>query len=253
MTYKENPKMKESGLIAAIPQNGRCPNNCPDCFFQGGRSYLNKDKDGNFVEIETNLPNMPFAIDTIGRVVRVNDGNDSNVDRNLVLESTKDYQMKFFNTSIPYDLEGFKDPVVLTINPGIMTDKIFYRLVDIPKNLMFIRVRTNCWNMNEVVRPAVQYYAVERKIPVILTFMAYYDTADKIPEEWKKFYVLRKRTLNVYYAITTAGWDLIMSYFIYEPFVYSCGKIEGEKGTTACARCGNCIREYFVTMERLRQ
>jgi len=38
----------------------------------------------------------------------------------------------------------------------------------------------------------------------------------------------------------------------YNKWVYSCGKIEGEKGTTACRHCGNCLREYFATCERIR-
>jgi len=36
MSYKENPKMVGSGMLACIPQTGRCPNNCEDCFFQSG-------------------------------------------------------------------------------------------------------------------------------------------------------------------------------------------------------------------------
>ena len=35
-----NPKTKGSGILTCIPQTGICPNNCEDCFFQGGRSYL---------------------------------------------------------------------------------------------------------------------------------------------------------------------------------------------------------------------
>lgn len=43
-----NPKCKGSGIITCIPQAGRCPNNCADCFFQSGRSYLEP--------LEENLP-----------------------------------------------------------------------------------------------------------------------------------------------------------------------------------------------------
>jgi len=38
----------------------------------------------------------------------------------------------------------------------------------------------------------------------------------------------------------------------YEKWVYSCGKIEGEAGTNACRHCGNCLREYYATLERMR-
>ena len=245
MVYKENPKTKGSGIICAIPQTGRCPNKCEDCFFQSGRSFLEP--------LEENLPNMPFAVDTLGRVVRVNDGNDSNIDREKVMDDTLVYQMKFYNTTIPRDLEEFGDPFVLTINPGYMTDKEWHKLLEpIPKNLMFVRIRTNMWNIKEVVEPAIKYYT-SREIPVVLTFMAYYDTQDKIPLVVRDFYVFRKRTLNSYNAITTEGWELVMRNFKYNKWVHSCGKIEGEKGDTHCRFCGNCLREYFATMERLRK
>ena len=248
MTYIENPKTKGSGIFAVIPQQGRCPNNCKHCFFQGhGRSYLKP--------IEENTPNMPTLQQTIGRVVRVNDGNDSNLYKYLVKDSVKFYPQKFFNTSIPKNLEFFEDPVVLTINPAEMTDKEFYKLNPIPKNLMFVRIRTNMWNIHDVVIPAVKYYT-DREVPVVLTFMAYYDTDDKVPEEIPEVYLhcyeFRKRTLNCYYAITTNAWEMIMSLFKYNHWVYSCSKIEGEKGTYKCHRCGNCLREYFYTMEKMR-
>ena len=138
--YLENPKTKGSGIICAIPQTGECPNKCPDCFFQSGRSYLEP--------LDENLPNMPSYEQSRGRIVRVNDGNDSNVDPDLVVQKTKIYEDAFFNTAIPKNLENFPGPVVLTINPGDMTDKDFYKLDTIPLNLMFIRFRTNTWNLD---------------------------------------------------------------------------------------------------------
>lgn len=241
INYIENPKTKGSGIVACIPQKGRCPNNCEDCFFQSGRSFLEP--------LEENLPNIPLDVEN--RVVRVNDGNDSNVNKKLVIETVKDFPMKFYNTAIDRGLEEFDAPVVLTINPADLTDEGFIELEKIPRNLMFVRIRTNHWNMNSVVKPAVKYYT-DREIPVVLTFMAYFDTSDKIPEKWRHFYRFRKRTLNSYFAITTEGWEKIMSVFKYNKWVYSCSKIEGEKGTSACHRCGNCLREYFYTMEKMR-
>lgn len=237
--YKENPKTKGSGIVCCIPQTSRCPMNCEDCFFQSGRSFLEP--------LEDNLPNMPEDVEF--RVVRVNDGNDSNVDRPLVMKMTKDYPMRFYNTSIPL-ISNLEEPTVLTINPGRMTDNDFFKLDPIPKNLMFVRFRTNTWNITQLIE-AVEYYT-SRKVPIVLTFMAYFDTADKIPENHRMNYMFRKRTLNSYWAITTEAWRGIMSIFQDYSYVYSCGKIEGEKGTTKCERCGNCIREYFVTKERMR-
>ena len=240
MAYKENPKTKGSGIICCIPQTGECPNKCEDCFFQSGRSYLEP--------LEENLPNMPATIRQF-QVVRVNDGNDSNIDRSEVLRRTSIYPMKFFNTSIP-ELRHFQDPVVLTINPGEMTDKDFHRVWT--ENLMFVRFRANLWNL-ELAKTAVQYYA-DREVPIVMTFMAYFK--DSVRASHAHYYVYTKRTLNSYWVITTSAWRKFMATWEGSPnekWVYSCSKIEGELGVHACRHCGNCLREYFATMERLIQ
>ena len=87
--YIENPKTKGSGIVCAIPQTGTCPNKCEDCFFQSGRSYLEPLVD--------NLPNLPEEVDY--QIVRINDGNDSNVDYPAVIMRTESYKHKFFNRS----------------------------------------------------------------------------------------------------------------------------------------------------------
>lgn len=242
--YKENPKTKGSGIVCAIPQKGTCPNKCDDCFFQSGRSYLEP--------LEENLPNMPDAICNDFRLVRINDGNDSNVDREQVIKACRIYPMKFYNTAIPKNLDKFDAPIVLTINPGKMTDKDFFMLDEqhIPKNLMFVRFRTNTWNLDLVDR-AISHYSMYQ-VPIVLTFMAYFNEVETIPQWHLANYVFRKRTLNSYWAITTEAWETIMAGYKYNKWVYSCGKIEGEKGTSACRHCGNCIREYFATMERMK-
>ena len=240
MGYIENPKTKGSGIVCAIPQQGLCPNKCPDCFFQSGRSFLEP--------LEENLPNMPNDVEN--RVVRVNDGNDSNHQIALVIRSTKQYPMKFYNTAIPKNLETFDAPVVLTLNPAKMTDTGFHKLKKIPKNLMFVRIRTNMWNLENVVEPAVEYYT-KKGVPVILTFMAYYDTS--VPEEYQRYYTFTERTINSYWVIRSLFWKMVMDQFWTNDLVYSCSKIEGEKASRACSRCGNCLREYFATMERMRE
>jgi len=242
MPYKENPKTKGSGVICAIPQKGTCPINCDHCFFQTGRSFLEP--------LDENTPNMPPLEEAEGRIVRVNDGNDSNYRRPQVIERTAKYTDKFFNTSILTDIQGFPGPVVLTINPGRMTDERFHQLPFPPKNLMFVRIRVNTWNL-DMVRQAVEYYS-RREVPIVLTFMAYHDE-ESIPAGVPRAdYVHRKRTSNEYWAISTDAWRRVMEEFQDNKWVYSCSKIEGERGTSACSRCGNCIREYFNTKERLR-
>lgn len=239
--YIPNPKTEGSGILCCIPQTERCPNECEDCFFQSGRSYLEP--------LEENLPNIPPVAESLGRVVRVNDGNDSNVQRELVIKSTNDYSMKFYNTSIPDSLSSFDAPVVLTVNPAEMTDEDFYRVSPVPDNLMFVRFRINTWNL-ELCDDVVEYYS-DWERPIVLTFMAYYDTP--IPEGYRDDYVFRKRTLNKYWAITTSAWENVMRRYKENQWVYSCGKIEGENGTTKCRHCGNCLREFFATRERLRK
>jgi len=193
---------------------------------------------------------MPSPEDVGTRVVRINDGNDSSVNRELVMRETQQYPMRFYNTSDPVAIGQFDAPVVLTVNPGSMTDTAFVRLVPpIPPNLMFVRVRTNTWNL-AVVRDAVKYYSA-REVPIVLTFMAYFDTPIRAGHE--SDYVYRKRTLNSYWAITTLAWQRVIRQYEYNKWVYSCGKIEGELGTTACRHCGNCLREYFATIERMRK
>jgi hypothetical protein len=187
---------------------------------------------------------MPPLELTKGKVVRVNDGNDSNVQRELVIEATKQYEQKFYNTAIPeFD---FPAPVVLTVNPKEMTDTNFYKVDPIPKNLMFVRFRTNLWNY-KLCNEAIAYFS-QREVPIVLTFMAYFRKAIPRHEEG---YVFRKRTLNYYWAITTDAWREVMKKYENNKFVYSCGRIEGEQGDPHCRFCGNCLREYFSCMERL--
>jgi len=242
MTYIENPKTKGSGIICCIPQSGTCPVGCPECFFQSGRSYLEP--------LAEHLPNMPPVEMAYGRVVRVNDGNDSCHDFETVVRTTSQYPMKFYNTSMYANcLPKFPAPVVLTVNPGKKTDTDFHEVDPIPKNLMMVRARTNTWNL-DLVDKIVEYYS-QKEIPIILTFMAYHNE-DSVPVADRGCYTYRKRTTNPYYAIKTDAWRAIMGRYEDNMWVYSCGKIEGERGMTGCRRCGNCLREYFATMERMR-
>jgi len=238
MAYIENPKSKGSGIVGAIPQSGRCPHNCKDCFFQSGRSYLEP--------LEENLPNLPDPKECAFRVVRVNDGNDSSVEIETVLNKTRPYNMKFYNTIIPTKLKQFKAPVVLTINPGNMTDASFHMIENPPKNLMYVRFRTNTWNV-DLADQAVDYYS-DREIPIVLTFMAYHDK-DSIPPMMRGNYHYRDRTVNKYWAIDTEVWMKMMERYKYNRWVYSCGK---EGITSGCRWCGNCLREYFATIERMK-
>lgn len=241
MGYIENPKTRGSGIICCIPHDSKCPNECKDCFFQSGRSYLEP--------LEDNLPNMPSTGEVLNRVVRVNDGHDSSFEIDMVITSTRRYLRKFYNTSIPSHLHRFDAPVMLTVNPGPMTDKDFHAL-GMPSafnSLMAVRARVNTWNL-PLVDQIVAYYT-PLGIPVILTFMRYYE--DPVLGHSMRRYGYRKHVLNSYYAITDVDWERVMARYKSNNLVCSCGT-EGEGGTPFCLHCGNCLRTYFAAIERRR-
>lgn len=242
MTYRENPKTKGSGIKCCIPQTDpQCPFKCADCFYQSGRSYLEP--------LEDTIPNMPSPEEAEGCVIRVNDGNDSSVMHAACMRACARFPDKFYNTSWPRYLEDFDAPVVLTLNPGKMTDTEFHKVDPIPTNLMMVRFRTNVWNLH-ILQDAVEYYTA-RGIPVILTWMAYHDV-DSIPDEHRDCYDERKRTMNTYFAIKTEVWREICSRFMGYLLVHTCGQVEGVSEGTACRYCGNCLREYYATKERMK-
>lgn len=238
MGYIENPKTKGSGILCCIPQKGKCPNNCADCFYNSERGYLEPLND--------NTPNMPSYQESLGRIIRVNDGNDSNNQRSAVINNTMSYARKFYNTSFAEDLAGYDAPIVLTVNPGGITDHDFHRVRIIPDNLMMVRVRVNMWNL-ELVDEAVLYYT-GRNIPVILTFLAYFE--QPIPKKHKNNYVWKKRTLNPYWCIKREPREKIVDKYALNKLVYPCGHRSFD---TKCRYCGNCLKFYYATMEKLRR
>lgn len=229
--YKENPKTQGSGIVCCIPQTGACPIGCKDCFFQSGRSFLEP--------LEENLPNVPEKL-LSHQIVRVNDGNDSNVDRRLVLDSTSRFAgRRFFNTSIP---QTFDEPWVFTVNPGKYTDKEFHALSeDKTKHLMFVRFRSNLWNL-ELADRCVEHYT-KMNIPVVLTFMAYFNEA--VENGFEENYEYRKRTLNSYWVIRFNVWKKVMERYENNPLVHSCSGPDNFK----CSNCGTCLREFHRVKE----
>lgn len=232
--YIENPKLRGSGILGRTPQSGRCLVACADCFFQSGRSYLEP--------LDENTPNIPSRGEAFGRVVRINDGNDSNNDRELVIKTAEQFQDYFFNTSIPKDIGGFGSPTVLTANPAKMTDTSFHKLDPVPLNLMFVRARVNMWNL-DLIDDIVEHYTTMNSIPTVLTFMAYY--AESIPEEYKHMYTWRQRVLNSYYVLNAKYIEQVKDRYK-NLKVYLCS-------SGACRDCGHCLREYYSCKEKIRK
>lgn len=232
MSYDENPKTKDSGIKCSAPQTSLCPRQCRDCYAVKGRAY-------------TELPNILPEEEAVGYVVRMNDLNDSCHHLELVLETADLYDDVFLNTSFTELFDKVTQiPAVLTVNPGPHTDHAIQKLGMIPTNLMFVRVRVNPWNW-PLVCEAVEHYT-NRGCPVVLTFMAYYETP--IPDIYKEWYRWEKRTTNSYWCLEKHIIRDMENCFWDNPRVYSCGY----RGEHPCKRCGNCLQMYHETKERLR-
>lgn len=229
MSYVENPKTKGSGIVCCAPQTTQCPRGCADCFAQ---------HEGVYAE----LPNIPDEQDAKGRVVRIGDISDAYHQLGLSMHYANLFDDCFLNTSYKEIFEIVQSvPIVLTLNPGELTDIDFHKLDPIPQNLMFVRFRANAWN-TAMMREAINYYT-PKGVAVILTWMAYIETP--IPELYADVYEFRQRTLNSYWCIKEYARRRIERDYGDNELVYSCGK--------QCARCGNCIREYNNIKERLRK
>lgn len=224
-----NPKLQGSNIVDAIPQVGECPCKCPECFYNGGRFYRT-----------TSEPLLPTLEEAQGKIVRVNSGMDSNIDRPLVIASTMVYPDKFYNTSLPNF--NFPAPVVFTCNGRslILAEKGL-------ENVMFVRIRTSIFNLEEVDR-AVQYYLINKKIPVVLTFMRYY-CEESIPKEYRKFFEFKKHVLNSYYCHTLAAMLTIL-----ERYKGYGVRMCGTPTSSLCVDCRNCelLYEEFLQKRTLK-
>jgi len=220
-----NPKMAGSGVIACRPQAGACEGRCKDCYFSGGRYYEDI--------FSPHIPEPIWASDN-HYIVRMNDGNDSNHLREVVLRTARKYHRVFFNTRLPrLDFEGL-GPVVLTVN-GEYTDVSSLFVLDDIGNLMAVRFRLNTWNV-ELCKYVIDYYG-KLNVPVLLTFMAYYKETVRKPED----YAWQKRTLNEYWKIKPeARIKLEEDLGIDGEKVLTCTTRE----SSYCRDCGNCKRLF---------
>lgn len=224
---EQNPKLVGSNIIDCIPQTGECPIGCEECFYNGGRFYRTLDR-----------PLIPTLEETRGKIVRVNSGHDSNIQRRLVIETTKRYPHKFYNTSVPnFD---FPAPVVFTCNGRTLL--LVENQLD---KLMFVRIRTSIFNLKEVDL-AVKHYLEERGIPVVLTFMRYYDGL-KIPVKFRKFFVFKKHILNAYYCHTIAAHLQVL-----ERYKGKGVRMCGTPVSSFCADCRNCEFYFWEYYRRVK-
>lgn len=218
-----NPKLEGSNLIDAIPQTGECPIKCKECFYNGGRFYRTLDE-----------PLLPSLAETEGKIVRVNSGHDSNIRHDRVLAVTSRYKNKFYNTSIA--CFNFPAPVVFTCNGR---EPLF---VQCSPNVMFVRIRTNTWDL-ETQDALVDYYRAHGK-PVVVTFMRYYNSFNIInPDD----YEWRKNVLNEYYCIKADSLLKIMKRYKGKGV-----KMCGTPWSSACVDCRNCEFLYWECLRRMK-
>ena len=173
-------------------------------------------------------------------IVRVNCGHDSNINKREVFKKTKKYKYKFYNTSIMNF--NFPDPFVWTANP-----KEEVPFVDkIPNNLMFVRLRvssTNLWHIGNAVRTYASFY----QVPVVLTFMAYYneEPIDKKNYEWQV------RHINSYWCPKKKFMKEVLQEMkrYGKRLVTMCGTLESRY----CKDCRNCERYYWQTVKHIKE
>lgn len=242
MMVKPNPKMAGTCLHDCIPQRGKCSQGCNQCFF---------NRPGAFY---TETPTIPTLLEVGDGIVRMNAGNDSNNQRELVIETSKVYPDVFFNTSVPeFDFPG---PVVFTANPREEEHPV--RLTNIPNNLMFVRLRTSFSNLDRV-HAAAKFYN-DKGVPVVLTFMAYYDKEPNVDMSpyahchplhgvesllWGvQCYEWRVRHINSYWCPTKEFIDIVMGLFKDLRLVSRC--------ETWCKDCLNCETYYIQSKKRMR-
>jgi len=238
-----NPKLVGSNVIDAIPVSGPCPNKCRQC-------YYNKF----MAESPAVLPTVEEAE---GKIVRVNSGHDSNINKAEVIESAQRYTHRFFNTSLP-DIR-FPAPVVLTINPHEY--EMFYLPTDVqkddPDKLMFVRFRLasdNLW----LARSAIRAWSLVG-VPIVLTFMRYYDCEpptsvdNEIHERLGNVSVYKreKHIKHLAWCPTQAFMEAVMDLWTkpspsFNPYVFMCGTPD----SMLCKDCRNCERFYWWSLKR---
>lgn len=226
---EKNPKLVDSNIIDCIPQTGECPNKCSECFYNGRRFYRTLDK-----------PLIPTLEEVGDKIVRVNSGHDSNLEKERVKAVTSCYKNRFYNTSIP-NFE-FPAPVVFTADRQCPQNKV--HLVAPTPNLMFVRARVTPWNLDEVQK-IIDHYWKKHRIPVVLTFMRFYN-GGLIPQAEKHAFVWTEHITNSYWCLKTEQVVAIMSFFKGQG-----ARMCGTPYSSLCVDCRNCEFLYRECMRKL--
>ncbi len=269
---ERNPKQQGTCFQDCRPQVGKCPIGCNECFY---------NREGAFYS-DINQPYIPLPEAVGNDLVRLNCGHDSNIQREVVIETALKYKRFFFNTSLPR--LDFPGPVVFTANGkeeerawapysigGCKVKKMPTDQEQYYDNLMFVRLRTSPTNL-EFVSDAVTEWSCAG-ITSVLTFMAYYDQdppgtrrvgdqcmwiiPDPIGQEPSPnakeivAYTWKVRHINSYFCPTKEFMLWVLQYM----------KIVGGKLCTMCSTpdsyyckdCRNCETYYIQAMKHLAE
>ncbi len=236
-----NPKQEGTCLYDCRPQVGPCPHDCNQCFYnRPGAFYVPIDQ-----------PQIPDPAEVGDGIVRMNCGNDSNNQRELVLETARQYRHAFYNTSVPR--LDFPGPVVFTANAlEELPAYVLPAKQDPPANLMFVRLRVSTTNLYHVIS-AVHCWT-SMGVPVVLTFMAYYDQeppmagwAERCVGPLEECYVWKVRHINSYWCATPKFQRWVLSLFQRNRLVTMCGTPD----SGYCLTCRSCETYYWQTIHRL--
>jgi len=228
-----NPKIDGSNIVECIPQTGKCPVNCYGCYYNNG-FYRN-----------INEPVFPDKSTT--KIVRINSGNDSNNNADHVIETTKDYLYKFYNTSIP-NLEKLNQyaPVVYTINPAGIINNNRFDIGNIkPMFIRFIAYDDNSSTAIDVIKHFSD-------IPVVITFFRFPEEFAFNERKYKNInylnYVFRKSIINDYWQMTDKSKiDYMNKLKNYR--VFMCGAV----WSNLCMHCNTCEYLYWEHMRKYKR
>ena len=124
----------------------------------------------------------------------------------------------------------------------------------LPVNLMFVRLRVSATNLHHIAAATEAWTAM--KIPVVLTFMAYYTEAPVVPENVEQAagepcYAWKVRHVNSYYCPTPAFCAYVLRQMkaIGGRLAVMCGNLDSAK----CADCRNCEAYYWQTMKHMQE
>lgn len=242
-----NPKQVDSNLYDCRPQTGKCPIDCSQCFYNRPNAFYT----------DINEPNIPDPADVGNGIVRMNCGHDSNLQRELVIATAGQYKNFFFNTSVRSF--NFPGPVVFTVNPKEEETSCrgdAWPSMPFGDNLMFVRIRLSASNLGEVHRLVTSWTLAD--VPIVITFMAYYDDAvcHKMLTRKHAFYAgidklyeLKTRHINEYWCPTREMKIRTMKSLGVERnrLLTMCGTFD----SNYCKDCRNCESYYWITRRRL--